>query len=382
MKKHFLVIFILFFPLFIFSQNVGIGTLNPLFPLQINDNNHPGPSYINISTSGINSPPVGVTRISGIQLKHFDNLNWGFTLESREETASGGFAIKSHYSSQAGTDRFFIDRFSGNIGINTIEPSEKLEVAGNVKVAGIISGVSDPISAQDAATKAYVDLLESTVASLEAEVEALQGVKDIDNNRYDIVTIGTQTWMAENLKTTRYNDGTAIPLIIDNVAWSSATSNEDDAYCWYNNDASNLITYGALYNWYALDTLSNGNKNVCPIGWHIPTDGEWDILRDYLDPSASGNSNSAGGKMKEAGLAHWTTTNTSATNESEFVGLPGGYRYGIGSFNSVGNLGLWWSSTEFSTENAWNRELYYFNGIVGRYRLNKGRGLSVRCLRD
>ena len=157
MKKYLSFLIIILCPLFVFGQNVGVGTLNPLFPLQINDEFNAGPSYINISTSGRNSAPAGVTRISGIQLKHFDNLNWGFTLESREGTTSQGFVIKSHTGTPAGIERLFIDRESGNIGINTIEPSEKLHVSGNLKVAGIISGVSDPVSAQDAATKAYVD---------------------------------------------------------------------------------------------------------------------------------------------------------------------------------------------------------------------------------
>jgi uncharacterized protein (TIGR02145 family) len=281
--------------------------------------------------------------------------------------------------------------FGQNVGIGTITPSEKLEVEGGIKAdsldlsSGLIKNVADPIFAQDAATKAYVDLLESTVASLVAEVEALQGVKDIDNNRYDIVTIGTQTWMAENLKTTRYNDGTVIPLITADGPWNTASNNKDDAYCWYDNDASNLITYGALYNWYAVDTLSNGNKNVCPAGWHVPTDGEWDVLRDFLDPNASGSSgniNIAGGKMKEAGLAHWISPNTGATNESDFAGLPGGIRINDGAFSNIGLNGLWWSSTEATTSNAWCRNLVNNNPNVFSFGSNKGSGFSVRCLRD
>jgi uncharacterized protein (TIGR02145 family) len=256
-------------------------------------------------------------------------------------------------------------------------------IANSIDVqSGLIKNVADPVSAQDAATKAYVDLLESTVASLEAEVEALQGVKDIDNNRYDIVTIGGQTWMAENLKTTRYNDGTVIPLITDSVSWTTASNNGAAAYCWYDNAASNLITYGALYNWYAIDMLSNGNKNVCPIGWHIPTDVEWDILRDHLDPAASGNTNIAGGKMKEAGLAHWNSPNTGATNDSGFSGLPGGLRYNVGTFFFIGFHPYWWSSTENNTTSAWDRLLGYSADVVYRGLSNKGSGLSVRCLRD
>ena len=215
--------------------------------------------------------------------------------------------------------------------------------------------------------------------SLKAKLEALEGVKDIDNNKYDLITIGTQTWMAENLKTTRYNDGTVIPLITDGTLWGTASSNTSPAYCWYNapNETTNLITYGALYNWYAINTTTNGNKNVCPTGWHVPTDEEWTTLTNAL-----GGTGVAGGKMKEAGLAHWNTPNEGATNESGFAGLPGGIRNYDGSFNFIGSFGYWWSSTEFNTTSARYRYLFYNDGFVFRGVYSKGSGFSVRCLRN
>jgi uncharacterized protein (TIGR02145 family) len=232
-----------------------------------------------------------------------------------------------------------------------------------------ITNLASPTDSLDAATKAYVDLLEAKIA-------ALEGVKDIDKNRYEIVTIGTQTWMSENLKTTRYNDGSAIPLIADDdTAWETASTNGAPAYTWNGNVASNLITYGGLYNWYAIDTLSNEGKNVCPTGWHVPTDAEWTTLTTYL-----GGESVAGGKMKEAGLARWTSPNEEATNESGFAGLPSGYRGPSGIFSNVGNNGSWWSSTEDTF--AWNRLLNYYDGNVNRFSFNKGFGFSVRCLRD
>jgi uncharacterized protein (TIGR02145 family) len=254
--------------------------------------------------------------------------------------------------------------------------SQRIEVAGEIIAdsinvhSGMIRNVANPISAQDAATKAYVDVLK-------VQLVTLQGVKDIDNNRYEIVTIGTQTWMAENLKTTCYSDGAIIPLVTDEGIWSTTGTNGYPAYSYYDNSSSNLITYGALYNWYSIHVGMNGNKNVCPTNWHVPTDGEWTTLRTYL-----GGESVANGKMREAGLAHWTSLNTEATNESGFAGLPSGFRLFNGSFSYIGNFGLCWSSTEENATSAWYRFLAHNILRVGKDSINKSSGLSVRCLRD
>ena len=139
-------------------------------------------------------------------------------------------------------------------------------------------------------------------------------IKDIDGNKYKTVTIGTQVWMAENLKTTKFNDGTPIPMVKENDAWANLTT---PAFSWYNNDSiDNKRNYGALYNWYTVST----NK-LCPVGWHVPTEAEWATITAYL-----GEVGLAGGKLKDAGTVHWRTPNTGATNESGFTALPGGYR--------------------------------------------------------
>ena len=199
-------------------------------------------------------------------------------------------------------------------------------------------------------------------------------ITDSDGNSYKTVTIGTQQWMAENLKVSKYSDGTTIPNIIDNTQWQNNTTG---AWSYYNNDVTNNAKYGKLYNWYAVSKTSNGNKNVCPTGWHVPTDAEWTVLTDYL-----GGETVAGGKMKEVGTTSWNSPNTDATNTSLFTGLPGGLRNSNGYYYYVGSNGGWWSSSEGNSTNAWNRYLANHYGDASRNFEYKIYGFSVRCLRD
>jgi uncharacterized protein (TIGR02145 family) len=195
-----------------------------------------------------------------------------------------------------------------------------------------------------------------------------QTVKDIDGNVYKTAINGTQVWMAENLKTTKYNDGTAIPFVNDNNSWAALIT---PAYCWYNNDSTaNKNTYGALYNWYSVNT----NK-LCPGGWHVSTDAEWTTLTTYL-----GGESVAGGKLK--GTTHWEGPNTGATNESGFNALSSGYRYYNGAFANIGYYGFWWSATEGNVSDAWARYMGYTSSSVVRDKFSKQYGWSVRCLRD
>ena len=199
-------------------------------------------------------------------------------------------------------------------------------------------------------------------------------VTDTEGNSYKIVKIGAQVWMAENLKTAKYNDGTTIPNITDNYQWGNTTTG---AWAYYYNDAANNAKYGKLYNWYALSPTTNGKKNVCPMGWHAPRDAEWKVLTDYL-----GGESVAGGKMKEVGIASWISQNTEATNTSLFTGLPGGSRNYNGQYSGLGSSGSWWSSTEFNTVIVWYRYLKFLDGEARRLNDDKTNGFSVRCLRD
>ena len=210
---------------------------------------------------------------------------------------------------------------------------------------------------------------------------------DADGNNYKVVKIGTQTWMAENLKTTKYNDGTAIPLITDYSAWGSASSTP--AYCWYNNDATTYKNmYGALYNWYAVNTAK-----LAPTGWHVPSDDEWITLENYLLTNGYNYDGTTLANRIAKSLAATTDwysstytgsigNNLTRNNTSGFTALPGNHRHDSGAFGSMGTDGYWWSSSEGNTTDAWYRNLYYINDNLDRYYWTKSEGYSVRCVRD
>ena len=195
-------------------------------------------------------------------------------------------------------------------------------------------------------------------------------VTDVEGNVYKNVAIGTQTWMAENLRTTKLSDGTPIPLVKGEAAWAGLTT---PGYCWYKNEEEGFKpTYGALYNWY---TVNSGK--LCPQGWHIPGDEEWTKLTIYL-----GGEIIAGGKLKESGSTYWVEPNNAATNESGFTAYPGGFRYYDGKFFDFGFSSYWWSSKDYSATRAWFRFIYYSDGNIYRFNNNKKNGFSVRCLKD
>ncbi|HRZ42029.1 MAG TPA: FISUMP domain-containing protein [Bacteroidales bacterium] len=199
-----------------------------------------------------------------------------------------------------------------------------------------------------------------------------QTVTDFDGHLYHAVTIGTQTWLVENLRTTHFRNGTPIPQVQDSMNW--AASSNAPARCYYQNDsAANDSVYGALYNWKTM----NDTNGLCPLGWHVSTHPDWTTLENYL-----GGGSVAGGKLKEAGIAHWTTPNTGADNSSGFTGLPGGMRGINHEFTARGENGLFWTSTQQSGTMAWSRYLYYLNAAVDVNPAPKYLGLSVRCVKD
>ena len=207
-------------------------------------------------------------------------------------------------------------------------------------------------------------------------------VMDIDGNVYHTITIGTQTWIVENLKTTHYRDGSLIANETDDTAWEALSTG---AWCNYDNLAANDTKYGKLYNWYAVNT-----GLLAPLGWHVPTDVEWTTLTDYISANLGISLNVA---KAIAATTDWTTDVTTGTigcnltlnNATSFSALPGGGRgNSIGAFYSLGVGGFWWSATGGDPSRAWNRFLYYASGdsFVYRHYRYKSDGFSVRCVRD
>lgn len=193
---------------------------------------------------------------------------------------------------------------------------------------------------------------------------------DYDGNLYNTVVIGTQTWMAENLKATHYNDGSEIPLASSSASWRGALSG---AYCTFDFNASNLATYGALYNWYSVNT-----GKLCPVGWHVPTDSEWLLLTTNL-----GGSSVAGGKMKETGTTHWISPNTGADNSSGFTAVGGSTIDYNGVFAILGQTAYWWSSTGVSSTFAFANKLFNNNATISQGGgVTKLSGCSIRCMKD
>jgi len=209
-------------------------------------------------------------------------------------------------------------------------------------------------------------------------------VQDVDGNMYATIRIGSQWWMAENLRTTHYSDGMKVSYMPDSLYWSTL-SPSDQGFCWYGNDSlANAAAYGALYTFAAAlkggrgsDADPSGVQGVCPEGWHIPSDSEWSRLIEFLHGDLV-----AGSGLKEAGTIHWDVPNEGANNSTGFTALPGGFRDSRAKFSSLGAFGFWWSTTEPQTDSSLIRSMSYMASKVTNYKVLESYGLSVRCVKD
>ena len=274
--------------------------------------------------------------------------------------------------------------FTGNVFIH-----EKLNAQNGIHSGMMqITNVANPTESHHAATKGYVDnhvdqaletFIYDSIKSYVIELFKTMGlipvyyagtVTDIDGNIYTTVTIVDQTWMAQNLRVTHYNDGSLIPRVHDNASWAGLTSGARIEYGWA---LSNINIYGLLYNFYAV----SDSRKLCPAGWHVPAETEWMTLIDNL-----GGLDWAGGKLKETGTDHWDSPNYGALDQYGFSALPGGWRLYDGPFTGLRTYGIWWTTQEASVSNAWIKYLEWDNDNIFQNDSPKTVGCSVRCLKD
>ncbi len=226
------------------------------------------------------------------------------------------------------------------------------------------------------------DVEEHQVIVKRAELDYPPTVTDVEGNTYRTIMIGSQLWMAENLKVTRFRDGGSIPLVAKDSRWVKIDS---PAYCAYDNSEANIEIHGLLYNWFA---VSSG-RNIAPTGWHVPTDKEWHILEMHLGMSMKEASSEgfrgtkAGNSIREAGFYHWDRTDIVADNSSGFSALPSGYRnYKSGGFAHMNQYSYFWTSTEKQDNYAWYRSVNSYSPSIGRSYIFEDNGFSVRCIKD
>jgi uncharacterized protein (TIGR02145 family) len=276
--------------------------------------------------------------------------------------------------------RNFILRVQNGSSNRTKVSGVEILVDGNTVVAGSDFSntflVSKPIPALTQSSVLEVRLSGHQGAFIRLQVESSLKpgvITDIDSNYYNTVKIGNNSWTTENLRVTRYNDGTPLQYVTDDSTWANMDLIYKGCYCFYNDDSTFKDTYGALYNWAAAGKVED--KELCPAGWHVAEFEElWDAILVY-DPSAPYiYDRTIGGEFKEKGTSHWESPNTGATNRSGFTGLPGGSR--DGKFAGMGKSGIWWLGY-----GEWFGLMYNNNRIGYIYDVYSG-GHSVRCVKD
>jgi uncharacterized protein (TIGR02145 family) len=398
-----------------FGTNQGVSKFNGVYWTSYNTSD--GLVDNNVNAIAIDSHGNKWIGTNGGGVSKFDGTNWTTynTTNGLNNNYVNAIAIDAHDNIWIGIANVGISKFNGINWINyTITDglasenvvSIKIDNQGNkwigtanglskfdddkwtnyIETAGLVNNVVLSIAIDNQGNKWFgtaggVSVLQDTI------LPSPSTVKDADGNTYKTITIGNQIWMAENLRTTKYNDGTAIPNVTDNATWSTLTT---PAYCWYNNDADSLgKIYGGLYNWYAVNS-----GNLCPTGFHVPTNEDWSLLIDNLIANGYNFDDTKIDDKVAKSMADTTSWNSSQgvgsagntdfpekRNLSGFSGLAAGGQYD-GLFKDIGIHCSWWSLTEFDSNNSWYRNLYYGGSSVGMFYMDKKSGLSVRCMKD
>ncbi|MHA2253248.1 MAG: fibrobacter succinogenes major paralogous domain-containing protein [Candidatus Kariarchaeaceae archaeon] len=270
-----------------------------------------------------------------------------------------------------------------------------------------LKNIGNPTDENDAVTKAFATLRVSLtgdslfmgadqyviIPGISDANDTVNYVSDIEGNRYRVISLGSQTWMSENLRVTKYSDGTTIPLVEAPQGWTDLAY-QSEAYCWYGNDPSNKALFGALYTWGAImngaessELNPSGIQGVCPDNWHVPSDSEWKELEVFLGMPQSVADESLwrgtqeGGMLKTEGTSVWRAPNAAASNQSGFSALPSGYRYSNGDFEPINEYAVFWTTTDNTIDYAWTRGVRYDQSGIRRSNKVFG-GMSVRCVKD
>ena len=371
-----------------YSQSPGLKIFpNPTTDNSIMEFTPPAAGDAVITVLDMSGKPVAMIR------SHLENFGQAFRLS--------GFKKGIYLINVNGNDY----QFSGKLVCNGMSNSTiKIE-----KINSSEQAIDEKVPVSGKGTQAYVDMtysagnrlkltgISGNYSTVKIDIPVsdktitfnFTACTDGDNNNYPVVAIGSQNWMAENLKTTKYSDNTSIPLITSNTDWAAMTT---PACCWYNNDeASYKSVCGALYNWYSVNATATGGKNICPTSWHVPSDLQWSALIDYLTNNGYGVDGSGNDIAKSvAASTGWTSSpvtgtpgnNPAGNNSSGFAAVPNGLREWEGSFSSLGSYGFWWSTTESITDFAWGRQMYSDVSTVDRNNIFIYYGAAVRCLKD
>ena len=331
------------------------------------------PVYIETHSTLTNANGLATLSIGGgtVLGGTFANINW----------QNGPYFIKTETDVNGGSNYTLADTqpllsapyslLSKNVSTAVSATNDTLFIGSK---AYVIAGISE---ANASSNQTSMTAHTCGAANVHNPANTYGTITDQEGNMYTTVLIGTQEWMAENLKTSIYQNGDPIANITANSQWPSLNTG---AWCYYNNDSQFNCPYGKLYNWFAVADP----RNVCPANWHVPTDDEWSLMLNYLDQAAAGGDelNTAGGKMKSSGLQYWLNPNQDASNESGFSSLPAGGLYINGVFSTLGEYSNYWSSTTFGPNLAWIRFMVRTNGDAHRLLNYKRGGFSVRCIRD
>jgi uncharacterized protein (TIGR02145 family) len=226
---------------------------------------------------------------------------------------------------------------------------------------------------ENSENKSLISTGSSNLAKTEKLLSVTQKILSEIKPQYESVRIGNQEWMTRNLDVDRFRNGDLIPHIKSNEEWKKAGENGQSAWCYYDNDPEYREKYGKLYNWFSIAD----SRNICPIGWDIPSDVDLTILVDVF-----GGSTDAGGKLKDIGTTVWNAPNLAATNESGFSMLPSGIRLTAGNYENIKNNGYLWSKSEYDVNYSWFRGFSRSDVIVSRALANKRSALSIRCIRN